>query len=472
MAFRTFDPASDTLASLVSSFFSGASGVTVVDGSVTARYAVTSEEPSTMSYYTPVSTALNIGAGLLLTNGDPTPPETNTIDGLTVEHNDETSDADLLGTITTAYHGEIPLDGVRDVTYLQFQVNVTDPALAGISLDLVFGSEEYTEYVDEYPDIAGVYVNGANYAVFDNSDQKPLAVLGATLDKFLDNPPTALPIEYDGVTRMLQLTAPVQMGVNTIKIAIADTGWFDYDSGLIVSNMQGVQYGGFGLAERVAVSGTQNVTDAAGSQVYVGDAQANRITLTGGYDVVDGGAGVDQVNYSFGLGGVTGGSFNGRTLKLTSTDGATELVNVERVKLADDLYFALDTQVGGNTYATYALLQATFNSAPRSLLSQWVAVTDAEFAQGNNLGDVSQRMIDQYAPGVGSDVLVAHLYRNVVGSSPSAEVVTQLASLVGEGRPFQTMGDLYAAASMLSFNTDEIAGVVGSLQLLESSYFA
>jgi hypothetical protein len=471
MAFRTFNPASDSLASLVSSFFAGSSGVTLVEGSVTARYAATQSEPSTMSFYTG-SPVLNIGAGLLLTNGDPTPPETNTMDGLTVEHNDQTSDADLLGTITTAYHGTIPLDGVRDVTYLQFQVNVTDPALAGLSVDLVFGSEEYTEYVDEYPDIAGVYVNGVNYALFDNSDQKPLAVLGATMDKFLDNPPTALPIEYDGVTRKMQLTAPVQMGVNTIKLAIADTGWFDYDSGLIVANMQGVQYRGFGLAERIAVSGTEAVTDAAGSQVYLGDAQANRITLTSGFDVVDGGAGLDQVSYSFGLGGVTGASFNGRTLKVSSQGSSIELVNVERVKLADGIYIALDTQVGGNTYATYALLQATFNSAPRSLLSQWVAVTDTELAQGNNLGDVSQRMIDLYAPGVGNDVLVAHLYRNIVGSSAPAEVVSQLAGQVGAGRPFETMGDLYAAASRLSFNTDEIAGVVGSVQVLESSYFA
>ncbi len=277
MTFRTFNPAGDTLANLVSAIFSGSSGVTFVNGSASGRSGAPAGETSTISYYNGSLAALGIGAGLLVTNGDPTPPLTNTIDGLSAELTDDTSDADLLATITTAFRGSIPLDGVRDVAHLQFQVDVTDPALAGIALDVVFGSEEYREYVDEYPDIAGVYVNGVNYAVFDNSPLEPLAVLSSTLDKFLDNPPTALPIEYDGITRKLQLTAPVQQGVNTIKIAIADTGWYDYDSGLFVANLHGVSYSGFGLAQTVAVSGTSVVTDASGSHVYTGNDQANRI---------------------------------------------------------------------------------------------------------------------------------------------------------------------------------------------------
>ncbi len=472
MAFRTFNPAGDTLANLISAFFTSSSGITVVDGSAFGRFGVPPNEPSTVSYYNGSQTALNIGAGLLFTNGDPTPPETNTIDGLSVELTDDTSDADLLATITTAYRGTSPLDGVRDVTNLQFQVNVTDPALAGISLDLVFGSEEYSEYVDEYPDIAGVYVNGVNYAVFNNSAQEPLGVLSATLDKFLDNPPTALPIEYDGVTRKLQLTAPVQPGVNTIKIAIADTGWYDYDSGLFVSNMHGVPYAGFGLAQNVAVTGTGVVTDTSGSHIYTGNEQANRVALRSGFDVVDGGGGVDQVNYAFGLGEITGWSWNGRTFKLSGGSTTNELVNVERIKLADGLLVALDTQVGGNTYATFALLQAAFNSAPASLLSRWLAVTDSEIAQGHDTGDVAQRMLDTYAPGAGNELLLAHLFRNLTGTSASAETVSQFAALVGPGRMFEMMGDVYAAASRLSINTDEIAGVVGSLQPLDASYFS
>ena len=474
MAFVTYNPSANTLSSLVSAIFTPSTGATLVNGSVSTKVGVPPGETSTISYYDGALTALGIGPGLLLTSGDPTPPELNThpVDefgyGVIIMPTVD-SDADLLNSITIAYDGADGLgpDGVYDVTWLQFQVNITDPALVGVRLDVVFGTEEYPELDGNFPDIAGVYVNGTNYALFNNDVLHPLARLNRNIADgfFRDNRTALLPIEYDGVTNAVQVTAPVHLGINTIKIGVADTGVADFDSALFVSNMQAANYSGFGIAQRVQVNGTAQVSDIAGSQVYLGDAADNQVTLSSGLDVVDGGVGLDEVTYLFGPSAVSFVSWNGSNLRLTSGANSSELVHVERVRLAGDYYFALDTGPGGATYMAYALLQAGFNFLPDvAIRSQWVAATDAHFAQDNNLGDVGQAMIDFYAPGVSNESLIAYLYQNIAGFAPSSELVAEIAAQVGPGHTFETMGDLFSYASLLSYNTDEIAGIVGSVQ--------
>ena len=490
MAFVTYNPVNNSLASLVAAIFSGSAGATLVNGSVSAKTLQPSGEPSTISYYDGALTALGIGAGLLLTSGDPTPPEANThpVDGLgygiAINPAEADVDADLLNSITIAYDGaDAGVDGVWDVTWLQFQVNITDPALVGLRVDVLFGTDEYREYDGKFPDIAGVYVNGTNYALFNNDVLHPLAVTNSNLDPshtvgltdgfFRDNRTAGLPIEYDGVTNAVQVTAPLHLGINTVKIGVADTGAADFDAGLFISNMQAVNYSGFGIAQRVAVNGTTRVTDTAGSQVYLGDTADNKVTLTSGLDVVDGAFGLDEVTYTFGPGAISGGSWNGTNLHLTSGANSSELVHVERVRLAGDYYFALDTSAGGSTYMAYALLQAAFNSLPSAAIrSQWVATTDAQFAQGHNLGDVGQLLIDTYASGVNNDALIAYFYQNIAGVAPSSGTVAEIAAQVGPGHTFETMGDLLAYASLLSFNTSELVGVTGSIQQLDAAYFA
>ncbi|HSH91551.1 MAG TPA: choice-of-anchor L domain-containing protein [Ramlibacter sp.] len=489
MAFVTYNPSTNTLASLVTSIFTGSAGATLVDGSVSAKAPVPPGETSTISYYDGALSALGIGPGLLLTSGDPTPPELNThpVDefgyGVLIMETAD-SDADLLNSITIAYDGTDNLgpDGVYDVTWLQFQVNITDPALVGVRLDVVFGTDEYPELNGNFPDIAGVYVNGTNYALFNNDVLHPLARVNRNLDPshtvgpidgfFRDNTTALLPIEYDGVTNAVQVTAPVHLGINTIKIAVADTGAADFDAGLFVSNMQAASYSGFGIAQRVQVNGTAQVIDSTGSQVYLGDAADNQVTLSSGLDVVDGGVGLDEVTYLFGPSAISSGSWNGSNLRLTSGANSSELVHVERVRLAGDLYFALDTSPGGATYMAYALLQAGFNFLPDAALrSQWVAATDSHFAQDLNLGDVGQAMIDFYAPDASNESIIAYLYQNIAGVAPSSATVAEIAAQVGPGHTFETMGDLFAYASLLSYNTDELAGVVGSVQQLDANFF-
>ena len=477
MTFATFDPSSTAVESLVAAIFSGNAGATLVSGSVTALFGSPPGEPSTISFYDGTITALNIGAGLLLTSGDPTPPQSNTVANYGVNAGGTTVDDQLQATVNAAF----PLAGpIHDVTYLQFQINVTDPAAVGLRFDVVFGSDEFPEFVNSsYVDVAGVYVNGVDYALFNSDPLQPLSVVQANVaaGNFRDNTagnPAPIPIEYDGVSVKLQVSAPVHLGVNTIKIAIADTGDSIYDSGIFVSGLQTVDYAGYGLAQEVEVQAQTEVVDTNSNQVYHGDNSANLIKLVSGHDVVDGGPGVDTVEYTFGLAEIFGGgsySWNGHSLSLNVGGNSSTLVNVERVHLGDGGLYALDTSPGGNTYSAYALLQAWFNHAPdQATLSSWIAKLDLQ-SGSHAVGAVAQQMIDLYAPGMGNAALIGNLYQNIIGAAAPSGFAEELASQVGSGKQFATMGDLFAFGAMLSQNTHEIVGIVGSIVALDASFF-
>ena len=64
-----------------------------------------------------------------------------------------------------------------DATTLSFSFNVTDPTATSISFDIVFGSDEYPEWVDAFVDAGVVFVNGVNYALFNHDRLHPLSVV-------------------------------------------------------------------------------------------------------------------------------------------------------------------------------------------------------------------------------------------------------------------------------------------------------
>lgn len=475
MTFVAYDPAVHGSNALVSAIFAGSSGVTLVPGSAIVSYGTDAGGASSLSFYDGSITSLNIGAGLLLTSGDATPSATNDESGYSVMlEGDAGADAQLQATVNAAFAGA---GEVRDVTTLQFQIQVTDPAATGLRFDVVFASDEYPEFQESlFVDVAGVYVNGVNYALFNGSAAQPLSVVKANIDagNFRDNDPwdesasQNLPIEYDGVTISLQVTAPLQQGTNTIKIAIGDTGDEILDSGIFVSGLRAVNYAGYGLAQQVPVSGGSTVTDTGANQVYQGDGQNNVVALVSGQDVVDGGAGIDKVTYTFGTSGVTGYSWDGNVLSLQNGANASTLVNVERVQLGDGSLFALDTSVGEHTYNVYALLHAAFGAPDAARLSDWLADADMA-APGQDLGDLGQAMINAYAGGASNEAVVAYLFQSIVGRAATQEEVQTYSGMIGSS--FETAGDLFAHAALLSLNTDRIAGIVGSIQQLDPVHY-
>ena len=145
-------------------------------------------------------------------------------------------DADIDAVVNTVFQTQS-----YDATTLKFDFSVSDPKATSVSFDLVFGSEEYPEWVDAFVDCAVVIVDGVNYALFNKNANAPLSVISPNLAAgyFQDNATGSLPIEYDGVSGRLRIVAPLDLSrsVHTIKIGIADTGDHILDSGLFISGL-------------------------------------------------------------------------------------------------------------------------------------------------------------------------------------------------------------------------------------------
>ena len=138
----------------------------------------------------------------------------------------------------------------RDAAYITIAAEVTLPGDGSfyippsVDFELVFVSNEYPSYVDSaYVDIAGVWVNGENYAVFNSDASQPIAVTSQTVfseGNWFSNAggnSGSYDVPFNGFSRKLNITAPLQDGANEIVIAIADTGDGIVDSGLFIGDL-------------------------------------------------------------------------------------------------------------------------------------------------------------------------------------------------------------------------------------------
>ena len=260
--------------------------------------------PDAINIYDGSLTGLGIGAGLLMTSGT-TPGTINTVgwfgtdnSGLTGYNNGNTAIDTVVNTVfqTSSY----------DSSTLSFSFTATDQTSQSISFDIVFGSEEYPEWVDQFVDCAVVIVNGVNYAYFNHDPNSPLSVIGSNLANgyFQDNSGNLLPIEYDGVSHVLKIIAPINAGINTIEIGIADTGDHVYDSGIFISNLAAGNLPGNGIV----ITPDVPCTDTA--DTVVGTIKDELINLMAGDDIAYAGGGDDIVIAGAGDDTVYGGSGN------------------------------------------------------------------------------------------------------------------------------------------------------------------
>ena len=164
---------------------------------------------------------------------------------------------------------------------------------------------------------------------------------------------------------------------------------------------------------------------------------------------------------------VTGYSADGANVSITTAAGTQVFSGVERLKF-DDAWFALDTQPGGHAWQAQALLWAGLGTAPNvSLLSQWTAAAD----HAGTMAALAQSMIDYYAPGVSTEALVTHFYTVLAHVAPTPDIVQALVGQVGEGRAFETPGELFAVAASLPINTAHFADFTGTVQPLDAAWF-
>jgi len=268
----TFTTYSSSPDSLATALLAASSGITIQSGSV----VLNASGADAVNFYDGSLTALGIGAGLLLTSGT-TPGTTNTLPWFGTD-NGAAGDADIDAVVNTVFQTQS-----YDATTLSFDFKVSDPGATSISFDLVFGSDEFPEWVDQFVDSAVVIVNGVNYALFNHDPLHPLSVISSNLAAgyFQDNAASTLPIEYDGVSHVLKIVAPILGGgqTNHIKIGIADTGDHIYDSGVFIANMSAGTLPGSGVVATADVP----CTDLA--DTVTGSAKDELFELKGGDDI-------------------------------------------------------------------------------------------------------------------------------------------------------------------------------------------
>jgi len=204
-----------------------------------------------------------------------------------------------------------------DANLLEFSFNIKDSNVKSVSFDLVFGSDEFPEFSNtSFVDVAGVFVNGENYALFNSDPLQPLSIIDNNLNlgNFKDNKNSKLPIEYDGVSGVLKIVAPVKQGKNTIKFGIADTGDRIYDSGLFISNLsttrlQADNIGGL-FANKSGSEGNDSLTGSeinefidagAGNDIIDVGLGSNFVDAGTGDDVIFGGKGNNEIDGGEGI---------------------------------------------------------------------------------------------------------------------------------------------------------------------------
>jgi len=242
-----------------------------------------------------------MAAGALLTSGTGIPPTTNTLSNFGTDLN-LAGDAELSAIVANVFGGSAT---TFDASSLNFQVNVTNPSTKSLTVDVMFGSDEYPEFSNSFVDIAAVSVNGRNYAFFAGDPTRPLSVLDKNLIFFRDNTGNTLPIEYDGISHKLTILLPVDFGINNIKIAVADTGDHIYDSGIFVSHIDTSEFAFGGIKIKIDAGADIDLPN-----FLSGGDQDEFIVCGGGNDTAFGGGGDDAIDGGTGNDTAHGGTGN------------------------------------------------------------------------------------------------------------------------------------------------------------------
>lgn len=168
------------------------------------------------------------------------------------------------------------------------------PQGSTLTMQVVFSSEEYLEYVNSgFNDAVGVWVNGEKAELTVGDGDITINNINDTSNQnlYIDNPANAevANTEMDGFTVTMTLKAPVVPGEeNTIKIAIADGGDGGYDSNLLIAgdsvqtalvaedddlqiSLQGTHVFDLAANDVSHSAATLNITHINGQEVVVGE---------------------------------------------------------------------------------------------------------------------------------------------------------------------------------------------------------
>lgn len=176
-----------------------------------------------------LSSGIGIESGLIMSSGSA---------AAAVGPNDSTSE-----TTNNGLAGYAPLTALagvntNDASILTFDFEF-DGGLGGdLFFNMVFGSEEYNEYVNAgVNDVFAFFLDGVNVALL--PDNSPISIdtvnLGSNAALFNDNEGGANDIEFDGFTNVFQISAlGLSAGTHTMEFAIADGGDSILDSWVLI----------------------------------------------------------------------------------------------------------------------------------------------------------------------------------------------------------------------------------------------
>lgn len=253
---------------------------------------------------------LSTGRASDVTSGE---EDVNTSSSTTTQHN-FAGDDDL---------SEISGQQTYDAAILEAQFV---PEGSILTMQVVFSSEEYLEYVDSgFNDVVGIWVNGQQAELTFGTGNLTINNINDVDNSnlYIDNSQDddTYNTQMDGFTVTLTLKAPVIPGqVNTIKIGIADSGDAAYDSNLLIAG-HSVQTALVAEADEIDVT-------AGGETAY--DLLANDTTTGGGT--------------------LTLTHINGQPVSIgdTVTLGSGEVIEISAAGL---ILNGSDTQIGSNVFS-------------------------------------------------------------------------------------------------------------------------
>ncbi len=153
------------------------------------------------------------------------------------------NDASNAGYNNSGVNGNAQLEALSghptyDTNVLSFDFEI-DGGLGGeLYFNMVFGSEEYNEYVNtKFNDVFALFLDGDNIATLD--DGTPITINninnGSNAEFFIDNTAASNNTQMDGFTTVLQISAlDIAPGIHTMTFAIADSGDAVLDSWLMI----------------------------------------------------------------------------------------------------------------------------------------------------------------------------------------------------------------------------------------------
>ncbi|MFZ6770641.1 DUF4214 domain-containing protein [Undibacterium sp. Di26W] len=205
----------------------------------------------------------------------------------------------------------------------------------------------------------------------------------------------------------------------------------------------------------------ENAIGGAGDDTLIGNSISNTFTGNAGNDTIDGGLGLDtaiynglHTNYT-----VTAVSNTAFIKAKSGTDGADNLINVERLQFSDE-NIALD--ITGTAGQAYRLYQAAFDRKPDMLgLGYWIADMD----KGSGLTTVAAGFMQSaefqklYGSKPSNTTLVTNFYQNVLHRAPDQSGFNYWLDQLNTNK-------ITAAGALASFceSTENQALVIGAIQ--------